>query len=507
MAHQGLAALSALAEYRRGNSLSRYLPFGHPDTLCPDGKFWKAMHAEGKWGEWSNKPWQLEFHNAGKDNQERMLMAANRPGKTYSAAAEVAFHATGLYPDWWQGRKFGKEVLIWCGSVTNEASRDIVQKELLGGLGEELGTGLIPKHLISGKPQTRQAGIGGVVDKVQVRHAGGGISTIVFKSYDQGWRKWQGTAPDVVWLDEEPDANTLNESKIYSEALTRILSSRGLMMVTFTPLLGKTELVEHFMDGGSGVWLGTATWEDAPHLPREERERLLMSYPIHERETRAMGVPMMGEGRVFTVPESEVVIPPVQIPDHWARIAGIDFGIDHPASACWLAHDRDTDTVYLYDCYKTRGETAAYHAARLNGENASKRWIPVAWPHDGMNREKSGGIALAESYRSHGANLLRHSAHYRPRAGENPKLGGQPTEPIVNEMLERMLTGRFKVFSTCHEWLDEFRSYHRKDGKLVAVRDDALKASFYALMMLRYAKTNVQARTKRQASPYTQAVY
>src|SRR3990167_2237350 len=51
-------------------------------------------------------PWQVEFHNAGKDNPERLLQAANRVGKTRTAAAEVAIHASGQYPSWWKGRRF-----------------------------------------------------------------------------------------------------------------------------------------------------------------------------------------------------------------------------------------------------------------------------------------------------------------------------------------------------------------------------------------------------------------
>ena len=60
-------------------------------------------------------------------------------------------------------------------------------------------------------------------------------------------------------------------------------------------------------------------------------------------------------------------------------------------------------------------------------------------------------------------------------------------------MLERMQTGRFKVFSTCGAWLEEFRGYYRKDGKLKATKDDALKASFYGLMMLNYALSKGEA--------------
>jgi hypothetical protein len=50
-----------------------------------------------------------------------------------------------------------------------------------------------------------------------------------------------------------------------------------------------------------------------------------------------------------------------------------------------------------------------------------------------------------------------------------------------------MQTGRWKVFRTCTSWLEEFRLYHRKDGKVVKERDDTISASRYALMMKRFA--------------------
>lgn len=55
-------------------------------------------------------------------------------------------------------------------------------------------------------------------------------------------------------------------------------------------------------------------------------------------------------------------------------------------------------------------------------------------------------------------------------------------------MLQRMQTGRFKVFSTCGDWFEEFRLYHRKDGRIVKERDDVISASRYALMMKRFAR-------------------
>jgi len=52
-----------------------------------------------------------------------------------------------------------------------------------------------------------------------------------------------------------------------------------------------------------------------------------------------------------------------------------------------------------------------------------------------------------------------------------------------------MMTGRFKVFEGQGEWLEEFRMYHRKDGKVVKLKDDLMAATRYAEMMLRHAIT------------------
>jgi len=182
-------------------------------------KAWHQSVARNKLALYDPYPWQQQFHDAGKDNPERMLMAANRVGKTLCAGAECAMHLTGLYPEWWTGKRFDSPILLWTGSPTNETSRDIVQKELLGGSGDALGTGWVPKHLIDGKPTTRQAGVRNVVDQFHVKHKAGGLSTAILKTYEQGWRKWQGTAPHVVWDDEEPE-----DYMIYSESQTRTMT-------------------------------------------------------------------------------------------------------------------------------------------------------------------------------------------------------------------------------------------------------------------------------------------
>ena len=159
---------------------------------------------------------------------ERAMMAANRVGKTYGGGGyETALHLTGLYPDW------------WAAGDTAETTRDIIQLCLLGPL-EDLGTGLIPGNCIIGEP-SRRRGVADAVDTVAVRHKSGGVSTLGLKSYDQGRKKFQGTAKHGVWLDEEPPQD------VYTECLLRLMTTHGLMMLSFTPLSGISEVVLQYM--------------------------------------------------------------------------------------------------------------------------------------------------------------------------------------------------------------------------------------------------------------------
>lgn len=173
------------------------------------------------------------------------MMAANRVGKTWGVGGyEMALHLTGKYPDWWEGRRFDGPVEAWAAGDTSETTRDIVQKSLMGIGGEggegELGTGLIPGDDIIGEP-TKRSGVSGAMDTAAVRHTSGGASIIGFKSYDQGRKKFQGTAKQVIWLDEEPP------TEVYEESLMRLMTTDGLMICTFTPLEGMTEVAKMFI--------------------------------------------------------------------------------------------------------------------------------------------------------------------------------------------------------------------------------------------------------------------
>lgn len=163
---------------------------------------------------------------------------------TIVGAYELTCHLTGEYPDWWVGRRYDHAIDAWAVGETSETTRDIVQYELLGVGGEDeggsLGTGMIPLRCIIGKPTARM-GIRGAKDTVTVRHSSGGISKCGFKSYDQGRSKFQGTSKHVIWLDEEPPM------PVYSECLLRTMTTNGIIIATFTPLEGLSDVALKYL--------------------------------------------------------------------------------------------------------------------------------------------------------------------------------------------------------------------------------------------------------------------
>ena len=433
-------------------------------------------------------PYQQKFHDTSKDSNQRLLMAANRIGKSYCGAAEMSFHLRGMYPEWWKGRRYDQPITAWAGGVSNETTRDIVQAELLGSPDDPdaFGSGAIPKNYII--KTERKPGVPNAKSVALIRHVSGGNSSLHFKAYEMGQEKWQGRSVDVVWLDEEPGRD------IYSQAVTRTLDRRGMVYMTFTPEAGMTETVAAFMNRiQSGQSLVNATWDDASekikslkgqqgHLSESVMEQILSAYSPHEREMRRYGRPSIGSGLIFPVDESKIIIDPVEIKDHWPRIAAIDFGWDHPTAVVWCAVDRDEDTFYVYDCHRESKASPAVHAQTIRSR---PHFIPIAYPHDGNRRDSMGNPGLADQYRNLGCNFLLEHFSNPPALGNNK--GSNSIEEGLMAMLQSMEVSNFKVFSTLSNWFEEFRMYHRKGGKVVPFRDDLMSATRYAFQSQRFA--------------------
>ena len=409
-------------------------------------------------------PKHLQFFKFGKDFSERCIMAANRVGKSEGIGAyETVLHATGRYPDWWEGHRFNRAISTWAAGTTSTTARDIVQFKLLGPP-EDHGTGLIPKKYIL-KTTPKAGGTPNAVDTILVKHISGGISRIKIKSYAEGRKSFEGTEQDVIWLDEECPLS------IYTECITRTMTTNGLIMLTFTPLEGLTETVLQFLpDGqikenqtGSKILI-MATWDDAPHLTKEQKSKLYDALPPYQREARSKGIPQLGSGAIFPILESNITVSDFAIPDHWLRCYALDVG--WKKTAClWGATDPTSQITYLYSEYYQGQAEPIIHA---EGVKARGIWIPGVIDSAAHGRSQEDGKQLFNLYIDCGLDISN---------------ANKSVEAGLYKVWQMLSTNKLKVFASLVNWLSEFRLYRRDEhGKIVKENDHLMDDTRYLIM-------------------------
>ena len=464
-----------------------------------------AFHYKKQFLFYTPNPKQENFHAAGDEAIERLFLAGNRTGKTYCGCIEDAIHLTGYYPDWWIGHKFNHSIIAWVASENYEITRNVLQRMLIGSYSEEgeFTDGLIHSNLILKKATL--AGVSGAIDYVQVKHKSGGISTLYFKSYKQGREKFQGARCHLIHLDEEPPKD------IYTECNMRLADvdgkGQGRLILTMTPLNGYTDMMSYFLEYRltkekaeeaqtiedlqqddtvirnepelvfKGKYYIHASWDDNPHLSDATKKQLRSSLKPYELEAREKGIPCIGTGLVYQVAESEFLIDPIDIKSHWACVFGMDVGFFAPTAVVFLAHDKDNDLLYLYKEYSVAEKTAAQHASSLF--NMGCDWIPGICDPAVNQGSQRDGERLIDDYAKAGIRLNK---------------GKYAKELAVDKVLERIRTGRFKVFSNCVKFMDEWRGYSRDDeGKIMKGRDHLMNALEFAIL-----DGLPMARSKRQ---------
>lgn len=417
-------------------------------------------------------PKHLAFFEAGARYRERCMMAANRVGKTEGCTGyEATLHMTGLYPDWWVGRRYDRPVRCWFVGTTGETTRDILQRKLLGPL-DNLGTGLIPYTSLIGEPK-RDSGIPDSIETFNVKHESGGVSRGQFKAYKQGRKSFEGDEQDIIVLDEEPPLD------IYSECLLRTMTTQGMILLGFTPLEGLSETVMMFMPGGqipkegvNGKFIVGATWDDAPHLTEKDKAELRISIPPYQLDARTKGIPSIGSGAIYPVAEEDLLVKDFAIPEYWPKVYGMDVGWNC-TSALWFAWDRQNDIAYITGEYK-RGKTEP--ETHVKSITVRGSWIPGVIDPASIGSSQKDGTKLMKEYIDLGLDLT---------------VADNSVEAGLFEAYKRMTSGRLKVFVSCTQWLEEFRIYRRdKNGKVVKDNDHLMDDMRYGIMSgLARAKT------------------
>lgn len=430
-------------------------------------------------------PKHLAFFAAGARHRVRAFIAGNRVGKSEAGAYEVTCHLTGEYPPWWEGRRFDGPVNVWAAGDTTKTARDILQVKLLGKPGE-FGSGMIQAHLIV--RTTAKVGVPDAIETVWARHRSGGTSVIGLKSFAEGREAFQGTSQHVVWLDEEPDQAILTESLLRTMETSDFPG--GIVLLTFTPLYGLTPLVLDLLPSGDVVAAGASDgkvviceWDEVPHLSEKEKSELLASIPPYQRDARTKGIPALGSGAIYPVPERDIRVKDFELPKHWPRGFGMDTGWKWTAAA-WGALDRETSTLYIYSVYKRGQAEPAVHADAIK---ARGRWIPGVGDAAAINVHD--GHQFLEIYRNLGLDL---------------ELADKAVEAGIQEVYELLSAGKLKVFESCAAWFEEFRLYRRDEkGRIVKDNDHLLDCTRYLARGRRRMKTEAPAPEEQPYYSYS----
>jgi phage terminase large subunit-like protein len=436
-----LDALHAEAERRTTSRFSTFYPDG-------DGPLARTRYQK-----------HLDFFAAGT-TKERLFMAANRVGKSEAGSYELTCHLTGLYPHWWTGRRFDHPVECWAVGTNSQTTRDIVQAKLLGSV-QAPGSGMIPAHLIEKTITAR--GLAGALEGAQVRHVSGGLSLVGLKTYEQGRQSFEGTAKHVIWCDEEPPQDC------YTEMLYRTITTQGIIMVTFTPLQGMSEVVKGFLEPESTLSAKFKTfiqagWRDVPHLDASEREALMATTPPYQIAARTEGEPSLGSGAIYPIAEREILVPTATIPETWARCYAMDVGWNRTA-VVWAAKDPGSGQLILYDeHYRGQGEPAS-HAEAIKARGA---WVRGVIDPASAGSNQVDGRALIDIY---------------GRMGLRLEPAQNTVEAGLTQTWNLLVSGRLVVQEHLSNWRSEFRKYHRDEqGRIVKVADHLMDATRYLVM-------------------------
>jgi hypothetical protein len=208
-----------------------------------------------------------------------------------------------------------------------------------------------------------------------------------------------------------------------------------------------------------------ATWDDCPHLSAEAKTAMLAEYPPYQRDARSRGIPALGSGTIYPVPEAEIRVQPFAVPAHWPRAYGMDLDAGSGwTAAVWVALDRETDTMYVYDCYKRGHAEPSVHAAAVK---ARGDWIPGVADAAGLLVTQTDTRQYLDIYRELGLDVV---------------LPDKAVESGIQCVWERLSSGRLKVFASCTAWFEEYRLYRRDEkGKVVKQNDHAQDSTRYCV--------------------------
>lgn len=246
-----------------------------------------------------------------------------------------------------------------------------------------------------------------------------------------------------------------------------------------------------------------ARLEDNPYLAEDGRyEQMLKALPPTQRKQLLEGNWDVNEGAAFTEFDTELhVITPFQIPIHWERVKGIDYGYASESACVWGALDPSDGTLIIYrELYRKglTGEALGHMITEMELQDplaVSGVLDTAAWARTGTT-----GPTVGET-------LVR-QGHKLRRADKNRIQG----KVQIHEYLRLQQSGRprLQIFNSCPNLIRELQSIPLDRSNPEDVDTHAPDHAYDALRYLIMSRPRVndplaQLRYFRQEQAYTPA--
>lgn len=182
---------------------------------------------------------------------------------------------------------------------------------------------------------------------------------------------------------------------------------------------------------------------------------------VHNCRYMAEQVRVFDGGTVYTTPETDIVEPTRPLPQFWPRVWALDID-GAKASVLWAAHDRESDTLWVYGEHVVQRHELALVADAIRTRNRTFGKMPGLFDHLARGRDRIEGARIIDAL------LDLHLDVFTVHC---------PPEAAVPEVTRRLTTKRIKVLDTCPMWLAQYRAYRRnKDGNIVEESDGLMRA-------------------------------
>ena len=194
-----------------------------------------------------------------------------------------------------------------------------------------------------------------------------------------------------------------------------------------------------------------ARLQDNPFLAKDGRyEKMLQALPPTQRQQLLEGNWDVAEGAAFTEfsPPEHVIIP-FEIPLHWERVKGIDYGYASESACIWGAVDPSDGTLLIYRELYRKGLLGTELAEMLtNMEMADPFSVPGVLDTACWSRTGTTGPTVGET--------LQRAGHKLRRADKNRVQG----KIQIHEYLKIKQSGRprLQIFNTCPNLIRELQS-------------------------------------------------